>query len=254
MPSADGIALARVLLSATDGGRPRAGHRRSRRPPCIRSPAVSCRAPARCCIRARPASRAHGHRRARQARAARLRGSSALKGEPHVGHRVAWSRPVDLWRVKRAARAYGVTVNDVLVAALAGALRTTLATEEPPARARALQPAPARRAAARGPRQPLRPRPARAPGRRPGPDRPPVGRRRSHGRDQGLGRGRDRLRHPRRDGPCAGRGRGASRRLLLRQGLVGADQRPRAAQGRRARRARRVGRARVGSVLGTDAA
>ena len=47
---------------------------------------------------------------------------SPIKGEQHAGHRVAWCRPVDLWRVKRAARALDATVNDVLVSAVAGAL------------------------------------------------------------------------------------------------------------------------------------
>jgi WS/DGAT/MGAT family acyltransferase len=47
---------------------------------------------------------------------------SPIKGEQHVARRVAWSEPVALWRVKRAGRALGATVNDVLVAALAGAL------------------------------------------------------------------------------------------------------------------------------------
>jgi hypothetical protein len=47
---------------------------------------------------------------------------STIKGEQHVAHRVAWSDPVDLWRVKRAGRAHAATVNDVLVAAVAGAV------------------------------------------------------------------------------------------------------------------------------------
>jgi WS/DGAT/MGAT family acyltransferase len=49
--------------------------------------------------------------------------ASPIKGEQHAAHRVAWSDPVDLWRVKRAARSLGTTVNDVLVSAVAGALR-----------------------------------------------------------------------------------------------------------------------------------
>jgi WS/DGAT/MGAT family acyltransferase len=49
--------------------------------------------------------------------------SQVLKGGGRPGHRVAWSDPLDLWRVKRVARVYRVTVNDVLMAALAGALR-----------------------------------------------------------------------------------------------------------------------------------
>ena len=40
---------------------------------------------------------------------------SAIRGDQRAAHRVAWSEPLDLWRVKRAARALGATVNDVLV-------------------------------------------------------------------------------------------------------------------------------------------
>ncbi len=49
--------------------------------------------------------------------------SSPIRGEQHAAHRVAWCRPVDLRRVKQAARALDATVNDVLVSAVAGALR-----------------------------------------------------------------------------------------------------------------------------------
>jgi WS/DGAT/MGAT family acyltransferase len=49
--------------------------------------------------------------------------SSPIKGEQRAAHRVAWCHPVDLRRVKRAARALDATVNDVLVSAVAGALR-----------------------------------------------------------------------------------------------------------------------------------
>jgi WS/DGAT/MGAT family acyltransferase len=48
--------------------------------------------------------------------------SSPIKGGQHAAHRVAWCHPVDLRRVKRAARALDATVNDVLVSAVAGAL------------------------------------------------------------------------------------------------------------------------------------
>jgi WS/DGAT/MGAT family acyltransferase len=47
---------------------------------------------------------------------------SAIKGDQRPAHRVAWSDPLDLWRVKRTARALGTTVNDVLVSAVAGAV------------------------------------------------------------------------------------------------------------------------------------
>jgi diacylglycerol O-acyltransferase len=47
---------------------------------------------------------------------------SAIKGEQHAAHRAAWSEPIQLWRVKRTARALDATINDVLVAAVAGAV------------------------------------------------------------------------------------------------------------------------------------
>jgi WS/DGAT/MGAT family acyltransferase len=71
----------------------------------------------------------------------RSESSRALKGAGHVGHRVAWSEPVDLWRVKRTARAFRVTINDVLMAALTGALRgRILAAGATPERLHALVP------------------------------------------------------------------------------------------------------------------
>jgi WS/DGAT/MGAT family acyltransferase len=47
---------------------------------------------------------------------------SPIKGPLQRAHRVAWAEPVELWRVKRAGHALGATVNDVLVAAVAGAI------------------------------------------------------------------------------------------------------------------------------------
>ena len=49
--------------------------------------------------------------------------ASALKGDPGISRRVAWSRPLSLARIKRIARDHDATVNDVLMAALTGALR-----------------------------------------------------------------------------------------------------------------------------------
>jgi WS/DGAT/MGAT family acyltransferase len=48
---------------------------------------------------------------------------SPLKGALGIPKRVAWSEPVDLETVKRVGQATGAKVNDVLVAAMAGALR-----------------------------------------------------------------------------------------------------------------------------------
>ncbi len=128
---ADGIALARVLLSVTDGGDAGPGIGKS---PHDGSSLVD---------RVGHGAEALLHPRRSAARGLtdlgafaklvmpRFEGSTALKGDPRIAHHVAWSRPVDLWRVKRTAHAFGVTVNDVLVAALAGALRSHLGTTEP---------------------------------------------------------------------------------------------------------------------------
>lgn len=49
--------------------------------------------------------------------------ASAIKGEPGIGRRVTWTDPLSLKLVKRIARDHGATVNDVLLAAVSGALR-----------------------------------------------------------------------------------------------------------------------------------
>lgn len=55
---------------------------------------------------------------------------SALRGPLHGSRRVAWSTPFPLDRVKRAGGRSGATINDVLVAALTGALHSYLAGRE----------------------------------------------------------------------------------------------------------------------------
>ncbi len=55
---------------------------------------------------------------------------SALKGELGVADRVAWSAPVPLEDVKTFGHAHDATVNDVVVTAVAGALRRYLRTRE----------------------------------------------------------------------------------------------------------------------------
>ncbi|HET8755473.1 MAG TPA: WS/DGAT domain-containing protein, partial [Solirubrobacteraceae bacterium] len=47
---------------------------------------------------------------------------SPIKGDQRAAHHVAWSDPIDLRRVKRAARRLGATVNDVLVSAVTAAV------------------------------------------------------------------------------------------------------------------------------------
>jgi WS/DGAT/MGAT family acyltransferase len=49
--------------------------------------------------------------------------ATALKGDPGISRRVAWSDPLPLARIKRIAHANDATVNDVLLAAMSGALR-----------------------------------------------------------------------------------------------------------------------------------
>jgi diacylglycerol O-acyltransferase len=52
--------------------------------------------------------------------------STVLKGRLGVSKRVAWAEPLDLAEVKAVSRAYNCTVNDVLMASAAGALRSYL--------------------------------------------------------------------------------------------------------------------------------
>ncbi|MCB0025923.1 MAG: hypothetical protein KDD91_22985, partial [Caldilinea sp.] len=48
---------------------------------------------------------------------------SVFKGELGAIKRVVWSKPLDLAQIKAIGRAHNATINDVLVAAVAGALR-----------------------------------------------------------------------------------------------------------------------------------
>lgn len=49
--------------------------------------------------------------------------ATALKGDPGISRRVAWSSPLSLADIKGIAHLHGATVNDVLLAAVAGSLR-----------------------------------------------------------------------------------------------------------------------------------
>jgi WS/DGAT/MGAT family acyltransferase len=137
---ADGIALARVMLMLTDDGEPASagidepsGHDGSRSSPLgLASPM----------LRAASGVAQEGLRTLlHPGHAAELAGTalddgqtlaklllpwsdprSPIKGPLNRSHRVAWSEPVALWRVKRAGRTLDATVNDVLVAAVAGAI------------------------------------------------------------------------------------------------------------------------------------
>ncbi|MGN6187696.1 MAG: wax ester/triacylglycerol synthase family O-acyltransferase [Conexibacter sp.] len=54
-----------------------------------------------------------------------------LRGELRPGERVAWCSPVSLADVRRIARAHDATVNDVLVATVAGGLRSWMLAQGP---------------------------------------------------------------------------------------------------------------------------
>jgi len=152
---ADGIALARVMLSLTDPApdvpnpsieaRPReraqSRLRRAAGPlgPALGAGAALARVVARESVRTlrRPRrvgglpDEAVGVLRA----LAKELGTPAdpqgpLRGELRPGERVAWCSPVSLADVRRIARAHEATVNDVLVAAVAGGLRTWMLERE----------------------------------------------------------------------------------------------------------------------------
>lgn len=140
---ADGIALARVMLSIADDpvadvARPQAGAGDHRAPGLLGPLQPLARtgwAAAGSAARAGAGLVAHPRRLPRLAHEAVadvralaklvLAGSdpqSAVHGELGAVERVAWSDPFPLADVKEIARAHGATVNDVLVAAVAGAL------------------------------------------------------------------------------------------------------------------------------------
>jgi diacylglycerol O-acyltransferase / wax synthase len=145
---ADGIALARVMLSLTDPGpdAPPDGFaepgpdRAPRLPLGLAAPVVRLGAGG---LRAVAGAARHGaHAATSPGYAVRLASevgrdaqtvlrllltpadaATAIKGEPHVSRRVAWSPPLPLADIKQLAHRHGATVNDVLLAAVSGALR-----------------------------------------------------------------------------------------------------------------------------------
>ena len=157
---ADGIALARVLLSLTDGGEPdgpgiataEATSRSLGLPGALRTavrPAAAALATARHTgdaalhealeIVRHPSELtsfagdavAHGEA-AERLLVAPPDPHTVLKDPLGVPKRVAWSDPVPLDEIKAIGRAAEATVNDVLVAAVAGALRAYLRRRESP--------------------------------------------------------------------------------------------------------------------------
>ena len=153
---ADGVALARVMLSLTDSepdagigpARPSAAAR-ARACGSVGVPAPPQRALAgagalRHGARCAPGRRA---RRPRPSHAASLAGAvgrdgataarllltpadaaTAIKGDPGISRRVAWTPPLSLTEIKRHRPPHDATVNDVLLAAVAGRCATTSRT------------------------------------------------------------------------------------------------------------------------------
>jgi diacylglycerol O-acyltransferase / wax synthase len=145
---ADGIALARVLLSLTDPSPevpapqidPRAGDRRRGLLAAAAGPLAPVLGAGRTVAGALVGEGVETlmhptHARKLAADAVAVARSLAkelitpadpqgpLRGDLHPGERVAWCSPVSLADVKRIARAHDATVNDVLVSAITGGLR-----------------------------------------------------------------------------------------------------------------------------------
>lgn len=134
---ADGIALIRVILTisdehAADHERPstrRRGSRIGRVMKLARHPWAPLR---------------HAYGLARTVVELTLRPpdpGSVLQGPLHSSKRVAWSRSFELAPIKRVAKAQGAKINDVLTAAVAGALRRYMTDHgDVPPRIRAMVP------------------------------------------------------------------------------------------------------------------
>jgi len=154
----DGIALARVMMSLTDSESDAAssGIEPTRRPATPARGLAGLTAPAtriatgtaRVAVQAArqgaqvATSPAHAASLAGAisrdaATAARLLltpadAATAIKGDPGISRRVAWSRPLALDKIKRVAHDQEATVNDVLLAAVTGALRHYLQDHDSP--------------------------------------------------------------------------------------------------------------------------
>jgi WS/DGAT/MGAT family acyltransferase len=162
---ADGIALARVMLSMTDsapgaGLRPAVHGRESRSRSVLGVPIPGERQLAQAFDLAGGAGRQARHIATSPRHAADLAvalgrdattvvrllltpadAASAIKGDPGISRRVAWGRPLQLAKIKQIAHDHGATVNDVLLAAVTGALRHYLRERgSPPVELQAMVP------------------------------------------------------------------------------------------------------------------
>jgi diacylglycerol O-acyltransferase len=146
---ADGIALARVMLSLTDSAPdagiapPRAEPKRPGRSGPVASAAGSAMQVLVGAARVGSGALRQGAQIATSpTHAAGLAGAvgrdaatllrllltpadaaSAIKGDPGISRRVAWSKALSLEQIKQIAHSHDATVNDVLLAAMSGALR-----------------------------------------------------------------------------------------------------------------------------------
>jgi diacylglycerol O-acyltransferase / wax synthase len=112
----DGMALMSVTLSIADGGRPppQGSARDNEHDTLLRSVASLA---------------SHGAQIAQDAAAMALMADDSptrLKGKATPGKRVAWGEPLPLGDVKAVSKVYGVSINDVLLAAVAGAIGSYL--------------------------------------------------------------------------------------------------------------------------------
>jgi diacylglycerol O-acyltransferase / wax synthase len=146
---ADGIALARVMLSLTDS-EPEAGIgppeqervRSDSGGPLMAAANSAIRLAAGAGRAGSVAIRQGAHVATSPSHAANLAGAigrdagtllrmlltpadaaSAIKGDPGISRRVAWGKPISLQKIKDIAHSHNATVNDVLLAAVSGALR-----------------------------------------------------------------------------------------------------------------------------------
>jgi diacylglycerol O-acyltransferase / wax synthase len=131
---ADGIALAGVLLSLVDDAGPVA--------------ARPSRPAGRTARRSLSATAATAVQTISKVMVGRKDTRSRLRGPASVGRRAAWTAPLDLQASKASATRLGVSVNDVLLAAVAGGLRDWLLGHgEPAADCRVMVPVDLRRGA-----------------------------------------------------------------------------------------------------------
>ncbi len=276
---ADGIALARVLLSLTDEA-PDAGIE----PPPAEA-ANEDRAPLRSLLRSGAGALSATRRITETAvhegiesivhpsHAAHLTGvlaqdagtlakllaapadaDTVLTQPLHGTRRVAWSTPFPLERIKDAGRRSEGTINDVLVTAVTGALRECLEQgERLPEDVHVMVPFNLRPLDQPVPRELgndfalILPGAAR---RHPRSARPAESGEDPHGRGEALARGPDLLRHPQRRRPDSRAGRAPPDRVLHEQGERGGDQRSGAERARPSRGSARRRRAGLGALLG----